>query len=128
MPTLIKGVVIKRRLGMSRIKLHTGRRFWARAPKGVGIRDVVHIAWDYTRDKPSQILTQEQFENTPNEVGLEEPEFGAFSNPDDEELGARSSEIGVEVREFLEPEGCGDIEVDEIEPAEDENVSHHKNH
>ncbi len=127
MPTLIQGVVIKRRLGLSRIKLQSGRRFWAKAPKGIGIRDMVYVAWDFTRDKPSQILTAKQVENTPAEVGLEEPESGVFSNPDDEEFGARSSKIDAEVRssDFLEPVECGAIEVDETEdPQDDENGSH----
>lgn len=129
MPTLIKGVVIERRLGLSRIKLKSGRRFWTKAPKGISIRDMVYVAWDYTRDKPSEILTLDQVKNTPNSVGLEEPEFGAFSNPEDEKIEARSSELEVEAREFLEPDGCGEIEVDEVEvsrcPQDDGNCSHH---
>lgn len=127
MPTLIQGVVIKRRLGLSRIKLQSGRRFWAKAPKSVGIRDMVYVAWDFTRDRPSQILTVNEVENTPAEVGLEEPESGVFSNPDDEELGERSSKIEAEVRslEFLEPDECGAVEVEELEdPQDDENGSH----
>lgn len=115
MPTLIKGVVIERRLGLSRIKLKSGRRFWTKAPKGIGIRDMVYVAWDYTRDRPSKILTSKQVENTPTEVGDEEPKLEDFSNPEDEKIEARSSELEVEVREFLEPDGCGDIEVEEVE-------------
>ena len=129
MPTLIKGVVIERRLGLSRIKLKSGRRFWTKAPKGIGIRDLVYVSWDYTRDKPSKIFTLNQVKNAPKSVGLEEPELGAFSNPEDEKIEARSSELEVEAREFLEPDGCGVIEVDEVEvsrcPQDDGNCSHH---
>jgi hypothetical protein len=112
MPTLVKGVVIERRLGVSRIKLTSGRRFWARTPKGIGIRDTVFVAWNYTKDQPSQILTKEQVENTPEEVGLEEP--GVSRSPLDD-VGEVDVEAEVRDTEFLEPVKCGDIEVVEVE-------------
>ncbi len=111
MPTLIEGVVIERRHGLSRIKLRSGRRFWTKTPKGVGIRDMVYVAWNYMKDAPSQVLTLEEVKNTPTEIGLDEDR--SFSNPMDEGI---EVEVEVETRSLdTEPNGCGIIEIDEVE-------------
>lgn len=82
MASFIKGIVMKRRYNLVQIELKNGRRFWHLPDGELGLREFVWVAWDYTHEKPRQVLTLDEFEKVKVENSLEEP--GAFSDPDDE--------------------------------------------
>ena len=79
MPALIKGVVQKKRKSKMRVALITGKRFWTPIRKDLGIREFVWVGWDYTKNRPSQILSAEQIK-----LWLKQPELEEFSVPNDE--------------------------------------------
>lgn len=84
MARYIKGIVVKQRNGIVHIKLKNSRCFWTKPITKLRMRQYVWVAWDYTHNRPTQVLTQADFDLLPFEFGLEEPEQGAFSDPDDE--------------------------------------------
>ena len=116
MARYIKGVVVKQRNGIVRIKLKNSRCFWTKPKTKLGMRQYVWVAWDYTHNRPKQVLTQEQYNALPTEVGLEEPELGAFSTPDDEGNGA-SEPLDADV--FI-PSDDGFVDILDFEDLETE--------
>lgn len=79
MPALIKGVILKKRESMMGIKLVSGKRFWTYDRKDLDIWEFVWVGWDYTKNRPTQILSTSQLL-----TWTENPEHEEFSIPDDE--------------------------------------------
>jgi len=83
MYTLIKGVVRKKTKRKLQIRLVNGKCFWTHINYCmVDTRDFVWVAWDYTHDRPTLVLTKDELH-----IFMQQPsEDVEFSNPLDEEI------------------------------------------
>jgi hypothetical protein len=81
MPTLIKGVVLKKRESLMQILLITGKRFWTFRRDDLATREHVWIAWNYTISVATRVMSEHEHKQF---LKNEDPEPDVFSDPDDE--------------------------------------------
>lgn len=98
------GVVIDTRPKlMVYIELKSGKRFWCRMLTDVIRSDFVHVAWDYTRNKPYSVKTTEEFERLDTDEDREakvSERLDVFSSPSGDNI---DDEDGIGVDSFLSP-------------------------
>jgi hypothetical protein len=81
----LKGIILKKRSGLMQVKLlNTGQRFWVKSTPTSRTQRPVLIAWDYVRNEPRSVLTEEDWYVL---AGNRSSENGDFSFPSFEEVG-----------------------------------------
>lgn len=91
MTTIIKGKIKKIERTLMEVKLINGRSFWTDWHPKTELLDFVWVSWDYTRDKPTQILTKREMEK----LTSRSTEFSPLPSVEDE---------GPETKPEIEPE------------------------
>jgi len=75
----LKGIILKKRSGLMQVKLlSTGQLFWVKSTPTSRIQRPVLIAWDYIRNEPHNIYTEEDWYVL---TGDRSSENGDFSFP-----------------------------------------------
>jgi len=97
----LKGVIQDEFRGLILIKLVTsGMRFWITPTPTSRIQRSVLVAWDYVRNEPHEIYTEDDWNIL---IGRKEPEVGVFSIPVFKEV---EDDVNIEIHEedyLIEP-------------------------
>ncbi len=82
----LKGIVLDKWVsGLVLIKLQaTAHRFWIKSESKCRVRQAVLVAWDYVRNEPRNVFTEEDWNKM---LGDRETEYGDFSFPSFGEVG-----------------------------------------
>jgi hypothetical protein len=130
MAAMLKGKVIRMQRPLMRVKLISGREFWTLQRPNIDVHDFVWVAWDYTEDKPAQILTKTEMEDLSSRstefsplpaVEDEGPETKEEIDSEDtnyERLEEIIKSSGYEVSEYDDDESFSDPKVDVSEEYE----------
>lgn len=75
----LKGIVTEMKSGLMLVKLNSGLKFWAKATPTSRLKRAVLVAWDYVRDEPREVWTEDDWNIVSGST--EKTEDGVFSFP-----------------------------------------------
>ena len=125
MSTLRKGKIIAVKSPLIQVMLVGGHKFWTERKTGMDIHDFVWVAWDYTQDKPAQVLTRSEMEELTRSTehgvsplpAVEDEGPEAKNEYDSEDTNFERMEVDIEQSEY-DDESFSDPKVDVSEEYE----------